>query len=161
MREEISLRMPVSSKSHCKFYCLENLRPCTHEKENKIMNIMAKIFICTWTYSCISFWHRIKKKIIWHYREISHHSFHCRLFRQRWWQPHLHSMWSMDGPHTPLSVYLRVIYFGCPYTCVMYGIRQCNRIFFFFFFTAVRLVHSLLKYIYIFFNNNNKGLHGV
>ena len=34
----------------------------------------------------------------------------------------------MNGPHTPLSVYLRVIFFGCPYTCV-YGIRQCNRFF--------------------------------
>ena len=82
--------------------------------------------------------------------------------------------WSMDGPHTSLSVYLRVIFFGTPYSCVMqrcqpltkeksifeafcsisqtcicnlkkvlntakkeqlaslvmYGIRQCNRIFF-------------------------------
>ena len=28
------------------------------------------------------------------------------------------------------SVYLRVIFFGCPYTCVMYGIRQCNQVFF-------------------------------
>ena len=27
------------------------------------------------------------------------------------------------------SVYLRVIFFGCPYTCVMYGIRQCNQVF--------------------------------
>ena len=33
----------------------------------------------------------------------------------------------MDGPHTPISVYLMVIFFGTPYTCVMYGIRQCNR----------------------------------
>ena len=44
-------------------------------------------------------------------------------------------MWSMNGPHTPLSLdlvcicHLRAIFFGCPYTCVMYGIRQCNRVF--------------------------------
>ena len=44
----------------------------------------------------------------------------------------------MDGPHTPLSVYLRVIFFGTPYTCVLFNvwyhyhfIRQCNRIFFY------------------------------
>ena len=28
----------------------------------------------------------------------------------------LHSKWSMNGSHTPLSVYLRVIFFGTPYT---------------------------------------------
>ena len=29
-------------------------------------------------------------------------------------------MWSIYGPHTPLSVYLRVIFVGTPYTCVFY-----------------------------------------
>ena len=46
-----------------------------------------------------------------------------------WIDSHLHSS-GPYGPHTPISVYLRVIFFGIPYTwCVMYGIRQCNRIF--------------------------------
>ena len=27
----------------------------------------------------------------------------------------------MDGPHTPISVYLRVIFFGTPYTCMGSG----------------------------------------
>ena len=40
-----------------------------------------------------------------------------------WTTPTQYQQWSMNGPHTPLSVYLRVIFFGCPY------IRQCNRFF--------------------------------
>ena len=42
---------------------------------------------------------------------------------------HTYTVSGPYGPHTRLSVYLRVIYFGTPYTCVMYGIRQCNRSF--------------------------------
>ena len=41
----------------------------------------------------------------------------------------LHSKWSilyiMD--HILILHLLRVIFFGLPYTCVMYGIRQCKR----------------------------------
>ena len=48
----------------------------------------------------------------------------------------------MDGPHTPLSVYLRVIFFGCPYTLCM-GSGSATG-----FFTAVRLVHSLLNFYF-------------
>ena len=75
--------------------------------------------------------------------------------------PHLHSMWSMNGPHTPLSVHLRVIFFGCPYTCVMYGIRQCNRFFsgaeisaffakIFFYIRVVILNSTLYSQIFVF-----------
>ena len=49
-------------------------------------------------------------------------------------------------PHTALSVYLSVLFFGTPYTRVMYGIRQCNRKK----KSGRRLVHSLLKYFFKF-----------
>ena len=65
-------------------------------------------------------------------------------------------MWSIHYTCTPLSVYLRVIFFGTPYTCVMYGIRQCNRSFsgaeisaFFteiFFTISVVILNSTLHY---------------
>ena len=55
-------------------------------------------------------------------------------------------MWSMDGPHTPISVYWRVIFFGTPYTCVMHGVSvSATGV-----FPAVRLGHSLLKYFFTF-----------
>ena len=46
-----------------------------------------------------------------------------------------------------LGVYLRVIFFGTPYTCVMCGIRQCNS---FSCGEIILLVHSLLKYFFKF-----------
>ena len=75
------------------------------------------------------------------------------------------SKWSMDGPLTPISVYLRVIFFGTPYTCVMYGIRQCHRIFFscgeisaFFakilFYISVLILNSSLHYQIFEFDTN-------
>ena len=71
----------------------------------------------------------------------------------------------MDGPHTPISVYLRVLFFGTPYNvCVMYGIRQCHRIFscgeisaFFakiFYFISVLILNSSLHYHIFEFDTN-------
>ena len=53
---------------------------------------------------------------------------------------------SMDGPHTPISVNLKVIFLA-PHThvlCMVSGSATG------FFFPAVRLVHSLLKYFFTF-----------
>ena len=69
---------------------------------------------------------------------------------------HLHSKWSILSVLTTYSTSCvsSVLFFGTPYTRVMYGIRQCNRIFY-----AVRLVYSLLKYFFqisvVILNSNN------
>ena len=62
---------------------------------------------------------------------------------------------SRKSGHLPY-IYLRVIFFGTPYTCVIHGIRQSNRIFscgeisaFFakmFFFISVVILNSSLYY---------------
>ena len=62
------------------------------------------------------------------------------------YSPHLQVVHGLDGPHTPISVSLRVIFFGNTIMFMYgpYGIRQCNRIF------SKRLVHSLLIFLILF-----------